>query len=221
MEEDIVDHQESGAPVPAATPTAAQGERGPPVGAEIPEPGRTSGAVDDAQGRDASGIERTPETRISTPRADSPMDCDADPTPPPAARTSRTANPKCVGRSPSTDCSQQKSRATSRPERPPTQTLKCTSCRLRWRGQTGTHTAAMTSAHLRGRESTNTRSQDICRCLQVEGRLGKETKQLQKQIKKTALSSGFRGRGGGIAGLLQDWPLLTINRSWGPMGAVR
>ena len=61
----------------------------------------------------------------------------------------------------------------------------------------------------------------ICRCLQVEGRLRKETKQLQKQIKKTTLSSGFRGRAGTIAGLLWDWAMLTINRSWGPAGAVQ
>ena len=62
--------------------------------AEIPEPGCTSRAVNDTQDRDSSGVERTPETRIPTPRAGSSIDCDVDPPPPPTAdQSSRTANP--------------------------------------------------------------------------------------------------------------------------------
>ena len=97
---------------------------------------------------------------------------------PAAAHTSKTANPQYVERSPSAGCSQRKSGATSRLERPPNQTLKYTSCKLRCLGQTGTHTVVMTSVRPRGKESTSNGSLDICRCLQVEGRLRKETKHL-------------------------------------------
>ena len=79
----------------------------------------------------------------------------------------------------------------------------------------------MTSVRLQGKENTSTRYQDTCRCLQVEGRLGPQTKRLRKQIKKTALSSGFRQQAGTIAGLLRDCAMMTINRSWGRMRDVR
>ena len=85
----------------------------------------------------------------------------------------------------------------------------------------GTHTVVMTFARLHGKEGTDTGYQDTCRCLQVEGKLGPETKRLRKPIKKTALSTGFKQQAGTIFGLLRDWAVLTINRSLGRMREVR
>ena len=82
MEEDIGDDQGAGASVPVAAPITARGGQEAPEGTETHEPECASRAVNVAQDRESGGVTRTPEARIPTQRADSPIDCHADPIPP-------------------------------------------------------------------------------------------------------------------------------------------
>ena len=92
MEEDIGDtHELSESPLPPA-PVNAQREQGPTGGAGATEPEGGSGAVDDAHDWNNSGLERTPEVGISTPRADSSIDCNTDPDPPPSGDSNQQGN---------------------------------------------------------------------------------------------------------------------------------
>ena len=81
--------------------------------------------------------------------------------------------------------------------------------------ETRHHTVAMTSVRLCGTDVSSTGYQDKCYCQLLERHHGPMIKRIQKMIKKVSKSAGFRSQKTQVtAGLLRDWAVITLNRSW-------
>ena len=73
---------------------------------------------------------------------------------------------------------------------------------------------AMTSVRLCGTDVSSTGYQDKCYCQLLERHHGPMIKTIQKMLKKVSKSAGFRSQKTQVkAGLLQDWAVITLNRS--------